>query len=107
MKRRKARSGPDKAQARARPGRAWPVSGLLRHFLGLPSWLYEVRDVKLTGGSKLFQEEVRYAATTRNPISETRSSVLAPCRDGESEEIVAIIVTNTSPSTIHDSPIHV
>ena len=45
---------PDKAQARARPGRAWPVSGLLRHFLGLPSWLYEARDVKLTGGSKLF-----------------------------------------------------
>ena len=107
MKRREARSGPDKAQAWARPGRAWPVSGRLRHFLGLPSQLYDPRDVKLTGGSKFFQKEVRYAATTGNPIPGTRSSVLAPCRDGESEEIIAIIITNTSPSTIHDSPIHV
>ena len=104
MKSRRARSGPDKAQARARPGRAWPVSGRLRHFLGLPSWLYEARDVKLTGGSKFFQKEVRYAATTRNPIPGTRNSILAPCRDGELEEIVAIIITNASTSTNHDSP---
>ena len=63
--------------------------------------------MKLTGGSKFFQKEVRYAATTRNPIPGTRSSVLAPCRDGELEEIIAIIITNASTSTIHDSPIHV
>ena len=88
-------------------GRAWPVSGAPSHPLGLPSRLYLPRDVKLTGGSKSFQKEVRYAATTGNPIPETRSSVLAPCRDGESEEIIAIVITNTSQSTIHDSPIHV
>ncbi|KAK1695211.1 hypothetical protein QYE76_011908 [Lolium multiflorum] len=29
------------------------------------------------------------------------------CRDGELEEIIAIITTDASPSTIHDSPIHV
>ena len=63
--------------------------------------------MKLTGGLKFFQKEVRCAATTRNPIPGTRSSVLAPCRDGELEEIIAIIITNASTSTIHDSPIHV
>ena len=63
--------------------------------------------MKLTGGSKIFQKEVRYAASTRNPIPGTRNSVLAPCRDGELEEIIAIVIANASPSTIHDSPIHV
>ena len=51
---RRARAGPDQAQARPRPGRAWPRSGALRHSLGLPSQLYLPRDVKLTGGSKFF-----------------------------------------------------
>jgi hypothetical protein len=42
----------------------------------------------------------------------TRNSVLAPCRDRELEEIIAIIIIiiiiiDASPSTIHDSPIHV
>jgi hypothetical protein len=37
----------------------------------------------------------------------TRNSVLAPYRDGELEEIITIIITDASPSTIHDSPIHV
>jgi hypothetical protein len=37
----------------------------------------------------------------------TRNSVLAPCRDGDLEEIIAIIITDICPSTIHDSPIHV
>jgi hypothetical protein len=31
---------------------------------------------------------------------------MAPCRDGDLEEIF-IIITDVSPSTIHDSPIHV
>ena len=51
------------------------MSGRLRHFLGVPSWLYEARDVKLTGGSKFFQKEVRYAATTKNP----KTGVLQTC----------------------------
>jgi hypothetical protein len=37
----------------------------------------------------------------------TRNSVLAPCRDGDLEAIFIIIITDVSPSTIHDSPIHV
>jgi hypothetical protein len=32
---------------------------------------------------------------------------LAPCRDGDLEEIFITIITNVSPSTIHDFPIHV
>jgi hypothetical protein len=36
-----------------------------------------------------------------------KNSVLAPCRDGELEEIIAIIIIDASLSTIHDSPIHV
>ena len=49
----------------------------------------------------------RCVAATRNPNPRTRNSVLAPCRDGELEEIITIIITDASPSTIHDSPIHV
>jgi hypothetical protein len=37
----------------------------------------------------------------------TRNSVLAPYRDGDLEEIIAIIITDVSLLTIHDSPIHV
>jgi hypothetical protein len=37
----------------------------------------------------------------------TKKSVLAPCRDGDLEEIFITIITDVSPSTIHDSPIHV
>jgi hypothetical protein len=38
---------------------------------------------------------------------ETRNSVLAPYRDGDLEEIFITIITNVTPSTIHDSSIHV
>ena len=51
-------------------------------------------------------KEFCYVAAIKNPNPGTRNSVLAPCRDGELEEIIAIIITDTSPSTIHDSPIH-
>jgi hypothetical protein len=37
----------------------------------------------------------------------TRNSVLAPYRDGDLEEIFIIIITDVTPLTIHDSPIHV
>ena len=53
-----------------------------------------------------FQKEFRCSAATRNPNPGTRNSVLAPCRDGELEEIIAIIITDASTSTNHDSPIH-
>ena len=66
---RRAWRGPDKAQARARPGRAWPVSGRLRHFLGLPSRLYEARDVKLTGGFEVFPERSPLRRHHQKPYS--------------------------------------
>jgi hypothetical protein len=37
----------------------------------------------------------------------TKNFILAPCQDGDLEEIFITIITNVSPSTIHDSPIHV
>jgi hypothetical protein len=43
----------------------------------------------------------------QKPQFGTKNSVLAPCRDGDLEEIITIIVTDDSPSTIHDSPVHV
>jgi hypothetical protein len=45
------------------------------------------------------------ATTTRNRNSEPENSILAPCRDKDLEEIIAIIIIDVSPSTIHDSPI--
>jgi hypothetical protein len=43
----------------------------------------------------------------QKPRFRTRNSILAPCRDGDLEEIFITIITDASPSTIHDSPIHV
>ena len=63
--------------------------------------------MKTTGGLTFFQKEFRSSATIENPISGFRNSVLAPCRDGELDEIIDITITDTSPSTIHDSPFHV
>ena len=54
-----------------------------------------------------FQKELRSSAAIENPNSGFRNSILAPCRDGELEEIITIVITNASPSTIHVSPIHV
>jgi hypothetical protein len=43
----------------------------------------------------------------QKPRFGTRNSILAPYRDGDLEEIIIIIIIDVSPSTIHDSPIHV
>jgi hypothetical protein len=43
----------------------------------------------------------------QKPRFGTRNSILAPCRDGDLEEIFITIITDVPPSTIHDSPIHV
>jgi hypothetical protein len=43
----------------------------------------------------------------QKPRFGTRNSVLAPCRDGDLEEIFIATITDITPSTIHDSPIHV
>ena len=101
------RGGPHLAQARVRLGRAWGWCGRLRAPLDLSFGLHIAYDLKTSGGSTFSREEFRFAARERNPNSATRNSVLAPCQDGELEEIIAIIITDASASTIHDSPIHV
>ncbi len=53
------------------------------------------------------REDIQNSAAIAKLRLGIRNSVLAPCRDGELEEIIAIIATDASPSTIHVSPIHV
>jgi hypothetical protein len=43
----------------------------------------------------------------QKPRFGTRNSILAPCRDGDLEEIFIATITDVTPSTIHDFPIHV
>ena len=64
-------------------------------------------DLKTEGGFDHCSENTPERRRHRKPYFGTRNSVLAPCRDGELEEIIAIIATDASPSTIHVSPIHV
>jgi hypothetical protein len=54
-----------------------------------------------------FPDRVPLRRHHQKPQLGTRNFVLAPRRDRELEEIIAIIITDASPSTIHDSPIHV
>jgi hypothetical protein len=61
---------------------------------------------KTIGGSTFFPDRVLLRRHHQKPWFETRNSVLAPCRDGDLDKIF-IIITDVSPSTIHDSPIHV
>jgi hypothetical protein len=59
------------------------------------------------GGLAFFPDRVSLCCHHQKPRFGTRNSVLAPCRDGDLEEIFITISTDVSPSTIHDSPIHV
>jgi hypothetical protein len=54
-----------------------------------------------------FPDRVPLRRDHQKPRFGTRNSVLAPRQDGDLEEIITIIITDISPSTIHDSPIHV
>ncbi|KAK1667757.1 hypothetical protein QYE76_055916 [Lolium multiflorum] len=56
---------------------------------------------------KLGGEDIQNSAAIAKPNLGTRNSVPGTRRDGELEEIIAIITIDASPSTIHDSPIHV
>jgi hypothetical protein len=58
------------------------------------------------GGSAFFSDRVPLRRHHQKPRFGTRNSVLAPYRDRDLEEIF-IIITDVSPSTIHDSPIYV
>ena len=94
--RRRDEDGPRGAHATwRRPplGRAVAWCGRLGHPLAPPFLLLKALDVKTPCGSTFFHEEFRSSAATKNPNSGTRNSVLAPCRDGELEEIIAIIIT--------------
>jgi hypothetical protein len=54
-----------------------------------------------------FPDRLPLCRRHQKPRFETRKSILAPCRDGDLEEIFITIITDVPPSTIHDSPIHV
>jgi hypothetical protein len=59
------------------------------------------------GGSAFFPARVPLRHHHQKLRFRTKNSALALCRDGDLEEIFIIIITDVSPSTIHDSPIHV
>ena len=86
-----------------RPSVAWPP----RSPPTLPFGLYIALDLNIEGGSTIFRETHPRSAAAAISIPGIRSSVLAPCWDGDSEEIITIVITTASPSTINDSPIHV
>ena len=81
--------------------------GHLGHPPTLPFGLHKALDLKSDGGFVIFRETHLRSAADAISISGIRSSVLAPCQDGDSEEIITIVIITASPSTIHDSPIHV
>ncbi|KAK1663601.1 hypothetical protein QYE76_051760 [Lolium multiflorum] len=72
----------------------------------LSSGLLNAFDLKTPGGSTIFPEDVQNSAAIAKLHLGIRNSV-RHLPDGELEEIIAIITTDASPSTIHDSPIHV
>ena len=73
----------------------------------LPFGLLKPLDLNIDGGFVIFRETHLRSAADAISILGIRSSVLAPCRDGDSEEIITIVITTASPSAINDSPIHV
>ncbi|KAK1610503.1 hypothetical protein QYE76_034176 [Lolium multiflorum] len=105
-RRRGATRRPPHKTARWAPGPHRPMVAAPRPASDAPFRLLKGFDLKTPGGSTIFPEDVQNSAIAKLHLG-TRNSVLAPCRDGELEEIIAIITTDASPSTIHDSPIHV
>jgi hypothetical protein len=63
--------------------------------------------LKLSGVRRFFQIDFCCAASIRNRDSEPETPFWHPARMGIKEEIFTTIITDVSPSTIHDSPIHV
>jgi hypothetical protein len=88
---------------------AWPRQGVVRPPQPPPRAIlpptYTSRP-KTIGGLAFFPERVPLRRHHQKPRFGTRNSVLAPCQDGDLEEIF-IIITDVPPSTIHESPIHV
>ena len=92
-------------------GQGWARAHLWCGYLGhpptLPFGLLKPLDLIFDGGFIILRETHLRSAADAISISGIRSSVLAPCRDGDSEEIITIVIITASPSTIHDFPIHV
>ena len=86
-----------------RPTRVW----VPRAAPTLPFGLLKILDLNIDGGFIILRETHLRSAADAISISGIRSSVLAPCRDGDSEEIITIVIITASPSTIHDFSIHV
>jgi hypothetical protein len=89
---------------------AWLRQGVVRPAQPSPRALLPPTNTlwpETIGGWAFFPYRVPLHHHHQKPRFGTRNSVLAPCRDGDLEEIFIIIITDVSPSTIHDSPIHV
>jgi hypothetical protein len=101
-------------EAATPPGGAaqvWPFQGVVRPpqppRRALLSPTYTSRP-KTISGSVFFPDRVPLHHHHQKPRFGTINSVMEPCRNGDLEEIfIIIIITDVSPSTIHDSPIHV
>ena len=92
-------------------GQGWACAligcGHLSHPPTLPFGLLKALDLIIDRGFVILRETHLRSAADAISIPRIRSSVLAPCRDGDSEEIITIVIIIVSPSTIHDFPIHV
>src|SRR3954469_17718661 len=95
----KGPGGPHPCQARAHH---WPRLGGAAT-LGTPSaslCAYKLPfDIKTEGGSIVFQKELCSAATTRNQDLDLETPLWHPAGTGNLETIIAIVITNASPST--------
>jgi hypothetical protein len=108
------REGPRGAHIPGGAGQAMPRQGVVRPPRPSPrpsprpllSPTYTSRPETIGGGA-FFPDRVLLRRHHQKPRFGTRNSILAPCRDRDLEEIFIIIITDVSPSTIHDSPIHV
>ncbi|KAK1626733.1 hypothetical protein QYE76_001048 [Lolium multiflorum] len=68
---------------------------------------HDSEDVEPSDGYTVtYPEDIQNSAAIAKPNLGIRNSVLAPSRDEELEEIIVIIATDSSPSTIHVSPTH-
>jgi hypothetical protein len=89
---------------------AWPCQGVVRppqpppRALLLPIYTSKPETI---GGLVFFPDRLPLHRHHQKPWFGARNFVLAPCRDGDLEKIFITIITDVSPSTIHDSPIHV
>src|SRR3954462_9165596 len=86
-----ARQDPDAGVGLAAPGWRLAASGT---FSASP-FAYMTYVTRNTKGVRSFSQNKSTAPPPqKNPTLGTRNSVLLPCQDGETEEIISIIITN-------------